>query len=101
MTISRRDWLAAVALGAPVLARAADPPHPKMGVVVHSYGLRSRAERGRGFADPARFSEFCRERGAAGVQLPIGNRTAEAAKALRDRLGELGMYLEGSIAPPK
>jgi sugar phosphate isomerase/epimerase len=101
MTISRRDWLAAVALGVPALARAAGPSHPKMGVVIHSYGIRSRVERQKGFADPARFAAFCRERGAAGVQLPIGTRTAEAATALRDRLGELGLYLEGSIAPPK
>jgi sugar phosphate isomerase/epimerase len=101
MTISRRDWLAAVTFGIPVLARAADPPHPKMGVVIHSYGIRSRVERGRGFTDPARFAEFCRRRGAAGVQLPIGSRTTEASNALRDRLGELGMYLEASVAPPK
>lgn len=101
MTISRRDWLAAVALGVPTLGRAADPSRPRMGVVIHSYGIRSRVERQKGFADPARFAAFCRDRGAAGVQVPIGNRTAEAAKVLRDRIGELGVYLEGSIAPPR
>ncbi len=101
MTLSRRDWLAAVALGVPALARAADPPRSKLGVVLYSYGIRSRVERQKSFADPIRFAEFCRARGAAGVQLPIGARTAAAAKAIRSRLGELGMYLEGSIAPPK
>jgi sugar phosphate isomerase/epimerase len=101
MNPTRRDWLAAVALGVPAFARAADPPRSKLGVVLYSYGIRSRVEKGKGFADPAKFAEFCRARGAAGVQLPIGDRTAEAAKAIRARLDELGMYLEGSVSPPK
>jgi sugar phosphate isomerase/epimerase len=101
MTLNRRDWLAAVALGGPYLVRAADPPRTGLGVVIHSFGIRSRVERDMGFNDPVRFAEFCRNRGSAGVQLPIGVRTAEAARAIRSRFDELGMYLEGSIVPPR
>jgi sugar phosphate isomerase/epimerase len=67
-----------------------------MGVIVHSYGLHTRDD--RTLSDPVRFAEFCRARGAAGVQLPI---PAADPKAVRDRFAALGLYLEGSVRAPK
>ena len=43
-----------------------------LGLVLESYAIRARVERASGFADPFKFLGFCHERGAAGVQLPIG-----------------------------
>jgi sugar phosphate isomerase/epimerase len=72
-----------------------------MGVVLYSYSLRARADKARGFADPLRFLAFCHERGAEGVQLPIGAGDARYVKALREAQDRLGMYLEGSIGLPR
>jgi sugar phosphate isomerase/epimerase len=79
------------------------PPAPpsRLGVVLYSYHIRARAERARNFADPLRFVEFCHARRADGVQLPIGVRDARYVKALRGRVEQLGMYLEGSVRPPR
>jgi sugar phosphate isomerase/epimerase len=68
------------------------------GIVIHSYPIRSRE---KGFADPLKFLEFCRERGADGVQLPLGRLSADEAKALRSAADKHGMYVEGSVRPPK
>jgi sugar phosphate isomerase/epimerase len=101
MNPTRREWLASVA-ALPGAVVAADPPVPaKLGVVLYSYAIRSRVERDKGFADPAAFAAYCKDRGAAGVQLPLGRLTPEKAKALRERVETLGMFLEGSILPPK
>jgi 3-oxoisoapionate decarboxylase len=93
----RRTFLAALA--ACVSRAAADTPKPRgsFGIVIHSYPIRSRE---KGFADPLRFLEFCRERGADGVQLSLG-RDPEAARKLRDAADRHGMYVEGSVRPPK
>src|SRR5262249_27460546 len=54
-----------------------------------------------GFGDPLKFLTFCRERRLGGIQLPIGVRDAEYVKKLRSMLDESGMYLEGSVRPPR
>jgi sugar phosphate isomerase/epimerase len=98
MTVSRREFLAASAAGFAAVGTASEPPRSGLGVVLYSYGIRSGSE--KGFADPVVFATFCRDRGAAGVQVPLGNRTdAEAAK-LRDRFAELGMHVEGIVRAP-
>jgi sugar phosphate isomerase/epimerase len=104
---SRRDFLAAlsaaissVTLADDRLAREQKLAQP-LGLVLESYHIRVRIERAGGFTDPLKFLAFCHERGAAGVQLPIGIRDAEYRKKLRAKADELGMYLEGSIRPPK
>jgi sugar phosphate isomerase/epimerase len=96
MTDRRTFLTAALATG---LARAGDAPKARgaLGIVIHSYPIRSRE---KGFADPLRFLEFCRERGADGVQLPFG-RDPAAARNLRDAAERHGMYVEGSVRPPK
>ena len=77
----------------------AQPPKSGMGVLLYSYGIRSRAGE-EGFADPVAFAAFCRERGAAGVQVPLGTRDDAARPRLRDRCAELGVYLEGIVRAP-
>jgi len=101
MKPTRREVLAltATALAAGSL-RAADPP-PGLGIVIHSYSIHSRVEQKNGFTDPIRFVAFCRERGAAGVQLPLGSRDAAYTARLRALIEKHGMYLEGSVRPPK
>jgi sugar phosphate isomerase/epimerase len=106
-SLSRRDLLAALGMGLPALALADDvSPREKksatgLGLVLESYVIRARVERSNGFTDPLKFLAFCHERGAAGVQLPIGVRDSDYRKKLHARLGESGMYLEGSIRMPK
>jgi sugar phosphate isomerase/epimerase len=99
----RREFLsagAAVAVGAAAPHARADPKPAEsgLGVLLYSYGIRSRTE--KGFSEPAAFAAFCRERGAAGVQVPLGTRDNADAKKLRDRFAELGMYAEGIVRPP-
>jgi sugar phosphate isomerase/epimerase len=98
--LTRREFVAASAVGVAGFASAADPPRAGMGVLLYSYGIRAAAEKGKGFSDPAAFAEFCKARGAAGVQVSLSNRTDADAKKLRDRAAELGMYLEGIVRPP-
>jgi sugar phosphate isomerase/epimerase len=109
MHLSRREWLSSVALGVSAgvvaqgaLAAVGPPALPsRLGIVLYSYSIRARVERAKNFADPLRFVEFCHERRADGVQLPLGARDARYVKTLRDRLQRLGMYLEGSVRPPR
>jgi sugar phosphate isomerase/epimerase len=110
MTLTRREMLAACAAVPALSALAAgdDKPQagerPRMGVVIHSYGLHSTAARQRGdkvpFGDPLRFVEHCQKLGAGGVQVPIGNRDKEYVARLRALLESAKMYLEGSIRLP-
>ena len=104
--LSRRDLLATLSVGIPALALADDAAKDKklstpLGLVLESYVIRSRVERANGFTDPLNFLAFCRERGAAGIQVPIGVRDAGYCKKLRAHADEFGMYLEGSIRMPR
>ena len=97
---TRREFLAASA--ATLFAgagRADDVKKSPLGVVIHSYPIRPRTE--KGFADPLTFLLFCRDRGAAGVQLPLGALFTEKAREVRAAAEKHGMYVEGSTRPPK
>jgi sugar phosphate isomerase/epimerase len=86
---------AAPLLGA--LADGAEPaktPRTRMGVVIHSYGLRR-------FDDPFTFLDYCRTLGAGGVQTSLGVRDDAYAARLHDLLTKHQLYLEGSIALPR
>jgi sugar phosphate isomerase/epimerase len=74
------------------------PLRSSLGILLYSYGLRARAE--KGFAEPKGFLRFCHERGAAGVQLPIGARQAGSAAEVRRTCDDLRMYLEGIVRCP-
>jgi sugar phosphate isomerase/epimerase len=93
----RRTFLAALAACVSRAAAAAPKARGSFGIVIHSYPIRSRE---KGFADPLKFLEFCRERGADGIQLPLG-KDPESARKVRDAADRHGMYVEGSVRPPK
>lgn len=103
MTCSRRAFLAALGAGLPMFrawaAESPGRPATKLGVASSSYSIRVRAE--KGLSDPLAFLRFCRERGAAGVQLPIGTQDTESARRLHAFLDETGMFLEGSSRTPR
>lgn len=96
----RRAFLAASAatLFAGV-GRADAPKKSPLGIVIHSYPIRPRTQ--KGFADPLTFLNFCHDRGAAGVQLPLGSLTAEKAREVHAASEKYGMYVEGSTRAPK
>jgi sugar phosphate isomerase/epimerase len=106
-SLSRRDFLGLLWAGISASVVAGEPAikdrksSTGLGLVLESYVIRARIERSSGFADPLNFLAFCHERGAAGVQMPIGLRDSEYRKKLRSKIDELGMYLEGSIRMPK
>jgi len=102
--LTRRELLAAGAASA-LSIRAADAPRQRLGIVIHSYGIRNAAEREKPVADrlndPLRFVEHCRLLGAGGAQLPIGRREPEYLARLRHAVEAAKLYLEGSISLPK
>jgi sugar phosphate isomerase/epimerase len=94
-----------------------DPPssgvkpdgHGSLGLVIHSFAVRTAGdrERGRGqrsgerFSEAALFLDYARSLGARGVQVGLGSRDAAAADTLRDRAAAASMYLEGIVALPR
>jgi sugar phosphate isomerase/epimerase len=101
--MTRREFTAAgltVLAGFPVAADAT-PGAANMGLVIYSYGHRASAEKDKGFADPVRFLEFAKSRGASAVQLPLGVRSEADAQLVHRACEKHGMYIEGIVAPPK
>jgi sugar phosphate isomerase/epimerase len=105
MSLSRRDFLGAAALGAFAGAAGGAPggreARAPLGVAISSYFIHARAGRAQDFAGPLKFLAFCHERGAAGVQTPVGVRDGDYTKAVRRWLDEHRMYLEGSLRMPR
>ena len=89
--------LAAVARSEP----ATDSTPVPMGIVIHSYGIRRSSDKDAQLDDPIAFLEFCRSRGAGGVQTSLGVREEAYVDKLRDLLSKHKLYLEGSIALPR
>jgi sugar phosphate isomerase/epimerase len=98
MGVTRRAFLAAAAAVTAGAARADAVKKTNLGVLLYSYGIRARGE--KGFADPLAFLAFCRERGAAGVQVPLGRRDEVYAKKVKKRCDDSGMYVEGIVRAP-
>ncbi len=108
MRLTRRVALKYCGGAMPVLAAgpAAGSARPGLlGVVIHSFAVRTAGDRGRRpqerFADPARFLEYARSLGARGVQVGLGARDDAQAEALRARVEAAGMYLEGIVTLPR
>lgn len=105
--ITRREMLTACAASVPSAALLPeDPPAPrreKLGVVAYAYWLHMsrKGPNTPNLKDPIAFLEFCRGRGAGGVQVNLGALPAAAAARVRDKLGEWGMYVEGIINLPR
>jgi sugar phosphate isomerase/epimerase len=101
MTLTRRGFLGAAAIGAIAGAAPEREQRAPLGIAISSYFIHARLQRAQGFADPLKFLAFCRERGAAGAQVPIGVRDSAYTKALRRQLDEHHLYLEGSLRMPR
>jgi sugar phosphate isomerase/epimerase len=101
--MTRRDFTAAGLAAITGFARADDPPPARanMGLLIYSYSRRAAAEKERGFADPVKFIEFAKSRGANAVQLALGNRTQAEAGAIRKAAEKNEVHVEGIISPPK
>jgi 3-oxoisoapionate decarboxylase len=87
-------------LAAGVSGAADPPPAANLGLLLYSYGIRSRQEGAAAFNDPVRFIAFARERGANAVQLPLGRRTEAEATAVRRAAEAAGVAVEGIVSPP-
>jgi 3-oxoisoapionate decarboxylase len=94
----RREFLAASAALFAGIGRADEVKKSPLGIVIHSYPVRSRD---KGFTDPLAFLNFCHDRGAAGIQIALGSLSTEKARELRSTAEKHEMYVEGSIRPPK
>jgi sugar phosphate isomerase/epimerase len=107
MASTRREILAAglAAVVAPATARARERGPGSLGLVIHSFPVRSAGDRSRRpeerFADPIRFLEYARSIGAGGVQVGIGAREPAYADDLRARAEAASMDLEGIVSPPR
>lgn len=90
--MTRRDLL----LGAATAAlRAFGVPRTSMGIATTSF-MTARKPR-----DTYEFLEYCHSLGAGGIQAPLASLEAAYLKRLRDRAGELGMYIEVMAELPK
>ena len=110
MRFSRRSMLGACAGTLPALGLGAalsesSAGHGSLGLVIHSFPVRTAGDRGRTsqdrFSEPARFLDYARSLGASGVQVGIGALADIAADALRERALAASMYLEGIVSLPR
>jgi 3-oxoisoapionate decarboxylase len=103
MLSTRREVLALGAGSLLGLGLRAERPKSavRMGVVIHSYGIRRSADKERGLGDPLTFLEHCRSLGAGGVQTGLGVRDEAYAAKVRAALEKHKLYLEGSIPLPR
>ncbi len=106
--MDRRDFLLQTSRGAMMLPFMKVPDFLKgvrMGIVVHSYGIRwnSKVESKKypGFLNAIDLIEHCHQIGAGGVQVGVSNWSQDFAKKVRDKREKLGLYLEGSIGLPR
>jgi sugar phosphate isomerase/epimerase len=114
MQTTRRAMLAASVGALPALAAVPapgdQPPaaaigHDSLGLVIHSFPVRSVGDRDRRaadrFSDPIRFLDHARSLGARGVQVGVGARDEAGARTLRDRAEAASMFLEGIVSLPR
>ncbi|MEX2230839.1 MAG: TIM barrel protein [Cyclobacteriaceae bacterium] len=106
--MNRRDFLqttSRAAMTLPFLHLPGVLKGMRMGIVVHSYGIRwnSKIESQRfpGFSNAIGLIEHCHKIGSGGVQVGVRNWSQDFAKKVRDRREKLGLFLEGSIGLPK
>lgn len=102
MMMNRRNFLTTTVV-APVSTAVwvnANAPRAPIGIGSSSYMIHVRQD-GRGFLEPLRFLTFCRDRGAAGIQAPLGVLEPKEARRVREAAERWGMYVEGSVGLPK
>jgi sugar phosphate isomerase/epimerase len=108
MNLTRRSLLGAVLGSGPALGSlspAASVTRASMGLVIHSFAVRTSDDRVRTsaerFAAPARFLAHARSLGAAGVQVGLGVLEDKQSDAIRDQARDGSLYLEGITALPR
>jgi sugar phosphate isomerase/epimerase len=107
MIPTRREALAVglAAVVAPATARCGEQRPGKLGLVIHSFPVRTARDRdrphGERFDDPIRFLEYARSLGAGGVQVGIGARDDAYCDALRALAEAASMHLEGIVSVPR
>ena len=107
--MKRRDFLqqaGAAGMGSLFFPFAVPPLFKamKMGVVVHSYGIRWQSKYPSAkfppFTDALMLMDHCHHIGAGGVQVLVKDWSADFTKKVRAKREQLGLFLEGSIAVP-
>lgn len=103
MNLTRREFVASVPLSVSALqpaVAAEEWPRVNLGLLIYSYGIRARAEKDQGFADPLQFLRFAQQRGAAAIQIPLGVQPEADALAIRRAAEKAAMAIEGIVTPP-
>jgi 3-oxoisoapionate decarboxylase len=108
---TRRDVLRRSVLGAAACLAAKEgggsspSPRTTLGLVTYCCLLRQQAEKRHDakadLLDPLAFFEHCRQLGAGGMQVALGIRETDYTTTLRRRVERYGMFLEGSVDPPR
>ena len=106
-TLPNKQVLSPVALSAlavaPILSAAESPQRSRMGVGMHSYGMRYSASAPAGirFKDTLDLLEHCHKLGAGGVQASVGAKDAEFISTFRKKTEAYQMYFEGQLGLPR
>ena len=85
------------------LAPAAISATSSLGIVEYSLAVHRRAwkEQGKGdLSDPLVYLDLCRELGAGGIQVSMGNRDASHLAKVRAAAERYGMHVEAIVNPP-
>ena len=96
--------LAAIPFAPPLALASASHTKTAMGLVIHSFSIRSARPlepRFPAISDPLSFVEQAAQLGAAGVQTRIGARDPQYLMRLRGAMDQHKIYLEGMIDLPK
>jgi hypothetical protein len=108
--VSRRRFLlaagiSALALSFPLPVFSGKLKGERMGIVVHSYGLRWNSKANSStyppFNNAIQLLEHCHSIGAGGIQVGVSGWTPDFALQIRKRSETLNLFLEGSIGLPK
>lgn len=101
MAMNRRTFLARTALIPASLTMGASDRDARapIGIGAASYAIQTRRE-GKVFLDPFRFLALCRDRGAAGIQAPLGVLDRSETHQVRRQAEQWEMYVEGSVRLP-
>ena len=82
---------------------AAGSTRSSLGIVEYSLAAHRRAwkEQGKGdLSDPLVYLDLCRELGAGGIQVSMGNRDAAHLAKVRAAAERYGMHVEAIVNPP-
>ena len=96
---------ATMAMSMPWPSFSSDVGLEKMGIVVHSYGIRwnskTESKAYPGFTDALQLMQHCHAIGAGGMQTVVNNWTDGLCKNLREYGERNSLYFEASIGLPK